>query len=201
MDQDQVENLGAGRRREISLTSEQQAVLLPGLTQLASNQLRVPEHEVGNLVIETLSKLTPNSAMSEVVVLNAFQEELTAFQADALAYDHRSRATHYTVHNLDTAANSSPNPISSDLINAQTPGGHPPKDVMLVDDWFNYAHGIDGYHLAQLIGMELADHAQATDDVYNETGRWRGSLLDLRLVLYYKARAFRHWGTDIEKVG
>lgn len=152
-------------------------------------------------MIETLSRLTSDTAASEFAVLKVFQEELSSYQADAEAYNRRSDATRFVVRNIGPNADTPAGQSRSEVEVALEAGGPVPADALAVDDWFQYAHTIDGYNLARLIGLDLGELVNVMDARFQQTGQWRGSLLDLRLALFFKARAFRHWGVTIEEAG
>ena len=72
--------------------------------------------------------------------------------------------------------------------NAQT------LDVPEYEGWFVFAHLLNGYDLADALGFELGAFSNGKSEHYAETGVWEGTLLELRLVLFFEARALRMAG-------
>lgn len=186
------------RQRGIVLAAHQQAVLLPNLMHLVTLYLGRPNDEVGNVVIGTMCRLTPDTAMSEIVVFITLQEELTAFQTNPDEYNRLSWSTHYTVANLGPDADDATGQISSEIASALNQANGAPTITQDGEAWWAYATAIDGYHLAKLIGINLSELAELMEHRYRNTGQWRGSLLDLRLALYYKAQVVKDTGASIE---
>ncbi len=62
------------------------------------------------------------------------------------------------------------------------------------EGWFRFAHTLDGYTLFHSLGRAdgIGDLRNEHLRAYRETGTWRGSLLELRVVLFFEARAQRH---------
>ncbi|HEX7005405.1 MAG TPA: hypothetical protein VF168_14570 [Trueperaceae bacterium] len=59
------------------------------------------------------------------------------------------------------------------------------------DRWFEFAHELDGYAIAEELGVDLSRTCSRLMDEHGATGRWARSLLELRLVLFFLARASR----------
>lgn len=58
-------------------------------------------------------------------------------------------------------------------------------------EWFEFAHLLDGYAVAEQLGTDLADLANTQEATHRATSAWPGSLLELRLALFFQARALR----------
>ncbi len=72
--------------------------------------------------------------------------------------------------------------------NAQT------LDVPEYDGWFAFAHLLNGYDVADELGLELGTFSNEKSKLYGRTGMWEGTLLELRMVLFFEARALRMAG-------
>ena len=64
------------------------------------------------------------------------------------------------------------------------------------EDWFMFAHTLDGYGIAEELGHQdvlgyLAKLRAHHTAIYEAIGAWQGSRLELRLVLFFEARARR----------
>jgi len=64
----------------------------------------------------------------------------------------------------------------------------------MVERWFDFAHTLNGYALAEELGVDLGAMSERLWSGYRETGRWAGTLLELRMVLFHAARAIRFVG-------
>jgi hypothetical protein len=66
--------------------------------------------------------------------------------------------------------------------------------IPIFEGWFRFAHTLSGYNIfARLRRADsIGDLRHKHTRTYYETGRWEGSLLELRLVLFMEARAQRH---------
>ena len=60
--------------------------------------------------------------------------------------------------------------------------------------WFGFTHILSGYNLAEELGLELHELRQERAAQYDQIGRWEGTLLELRLILFFEARAMRFAG-------
>ena len=62
------------------------------------------------------------------------------------------------------------------------------------DGWFDFAHSLSSYNIAEEMGFDFPRLARLYAEkyaLYRAHGRWEGSRLELRLVLFFEARALR----------
>ncbi len=72
--------------------------------------------------------------------------------------------------------------------NAQT------LDVPEYEGWFAFAHLLNGYDVADELGLELSELSREKAATYDRTRVWEGTLLELRMTLFFEARALRMAG-------
>lgn len=188
------------RQTRIILSARQQGALIAQLTPVVSAELGIGESRARRVVTEVLARLTPDMTLSEMTILKTLDEELGSYGADPAAYEARCEATEYAVPALEPGAPPDLGSVSADLLALHAPAPAPTRAVP-VEEWWEYAHQVDGYDVAERLGWELGDLANLMLDHYGRSGEWRGSYLDLRLALFFRARAFRHWGVSIEEAG
>lgn len=193
-----VDVMAMRRTVTVSLSSEQQQQILPILTAVSRKELGVSEHQAGAVVVETLGRLTADSALSLLAINKVLTEELRAYAAAPEAYERRTQETIYKVSSLDDPS-LVPHP-SPDLISYASPNYVPTK-ALPQSEWWDFSHELDGYEVAERIGWDLTEFAPVIIERHQRTGVWSGSMLDLRLVLFYKASALRFQGIDLEDVG
>lgn len=180
----------------VALSVQQQAALMPQFVQLACQQLGISEAQAGGIVVEALARLTPDMTMSELTLLKVLDEEIEAYRADPRAYEARGAYTSYDVLALKTDAPEDLGALSPDVLALHQPA-HVPRNATPQSEWWEFSQ-IDGYNLATRLGWDLGELAWGVLEHHRQTGQWRGSLMDLRLTLFWKARALRHGGVAIE---
>ena len=67
-------------------------------------------------------------------------------------------------------------------------------EVPEYEGWYRFAHLLNGYDVANELSLELAKLSHEKMGHYFQTEVWKGTLLELRLVLFFKARAYRFTG-------
>jgi len=182
----------------ITLSEAAQKRLMPLLASGAQRALGLAPDQVGGIVVEALGRLTAVSALSYLTVNKVLLEEIRAYAADPAAYEGRVRATDYAVLAF-TAPPGSLDPSADVLAYVaprQVPTGAAPRG-----EWWRFADELDGYELAQSIGWDAGELADEVFAGYRRTGSWRGSMLDLRIALFVRARALRRMGPGLEGAG
>lgn len=191
---------GGARRLEIQLSARQQSRLMAPLSQIATQRLGIGEAQAGSIIVETLARLTPDMTTSEFTLLRVLEGEIGAYSSDPRAYEARAAATEYHVRALEPDAPVGLGALSQDILELHAPTVVP-LNATPQEEWWDFSHEVDGYRVAERLGWDLGDLALTVLDYYRATGRWRGSLLDLRLTLFWKARALRHSGEALEDTG
>lgn len=197
-----MRNNDYSQRRELQvvLSGPQQATLMPQLTNLACHQLGISPSQAGGIVVETLARLTPDMTTSEFTIFKVLGEETAAYRADPEAYDWRGSYTTYRVLALLPDAPADLGAYSPDILQLHEPT-LVPRNAVPQSEWWDFAQQVDGYGIAGRLGWNLNELAQTVLDYHRRTGRWRGGLTDLRLTLFWIARALRHTGEALEDRG
>lgn len=185
----------ARRTVTINLSEQQQKHLMPLLGKAAMATLGLTEAQVGGIVVETMGRLTADSALSGWTVGKFLQEEIREYAADPRRYEQRTQDTSYSVLAM-TAPPGSLDP-SADIVAYTQPQTVPTKAVPQ-SEWWDFAHELSGYEIARRIGWDAGDLANEMYQEYWRTQQWRGTVLDLRITLFHEARALRHWGFGLE---
>lgn len=66
--------------------------------------------------------------------------------------------------------------------------------IPTLERWVELAHTLNGYALAEELGVDLGELSHRLRSGYWATGEWVGTLLELRMVLFHEARAIRFVG-------
>lgn len=66
-------------------------------------------------------------------------------------------------------------------------------EVPALDRWFEFAHTLDGYRIAEELGIDIAELARQMRSEYADSGRWLGTRLELRVMLFSRARDPVRW--------
>lgn len=185
------------RRLVVALSAPQQGALMPQFTQVACQQLGISEAAASGIVLEALARLTPDMTMSELTLLKVLDEEIEAYRASPRAYEARGAYTTYEVLALAPDAPPDLGALSPDTLALHQPA-QVPRNATPQSEWWEFSHEVDGYDIAERLGWDLGDLALNALMHHRQTGQWRGSLMDLRLTLFWKARALRHSGVATE---
>ncbi len=59
----------------------------------------------------------------------------------------------------------------------------------LLEEWFDFAQSLNGYAVAEELGVDLGALSERLWSDYRITGRWSGTWLELRMVLFHEARS------------
>lgn len=124
-------------------------------------------------------------------------EEIEAYRASPRAYEARGACSTYEVLALVPDAPPDLGALSPDIRALHQPA-QVPRIATPESEWLEFAHEFDGYDIAERLGWDLGNLAPNALMHHRHTGQWRGSLMDLRLTLFWKARALRHSGAAIE---
>ena len=60
--------------------------------------------------------------------------------------------------------------------------------------WQSFAQQINGYAIAEELGLDFHEWGEGCLKQYNETGQWDLNILELRLMLFYLQRSLYHTG-------
>jgi len=173
---------------------------MPQLTNLACHQLGISPSQAGGIVVETLARLTPDMTTSEFTIFRVLGEETAAYRADPHAYEGRGAYTTYKVLALLPDVPADLGAYGPDILQLHEPTVVP-RNAVPQSEWWDFAHEVEGYNIAGRLGWDLGELAQTVLDYHRRTGRWRGGLTDLRLTLFWIARALRHTGEALENRG
>lgn len=58
-----------------------------------------------------------------------------------------------------------------------------------LDNWRKFAGMIDGYEIAQELGLNFGEWGAECERQYADSGKWNLDVLELRLMLFYQFRA------------
>lgn len=188
----------ASRTVIVSLSEPQQMHLMPLLGQVAMAELGITKAQAGGIVVETMGRLTSDSALSGWTVTKFLQEEIREYAADPVRYEQRTQDTSYGVLAM-TAPPGSLDP-SPDIVAYTQPQTVPTKAVPQ-SEWWDFSHELSGYEIAERIGWDAGVLANELYREYWRTQQWRGTVLDLRITLFHEARSLRHWGFGLEDAG
>lgn len=193
-----MKSMNTARTVMISLSEEQQKHLMPLLGKAATGILNLPEDRVGSIVVETMGRLTADSALSGWTVNKFLLEEIREFAADPDRYERRTQDTNYGVLAM-TAPPGSLDP-SPDILAYTRPQNVPTK-ALPQDEWWHFAQELNGYDVAERIGWDAGVLANELQAEYWRQGRWSGTVLDLRITLFHVARSLYHQGIGLEDAG
>lgn len=168
----------------ITLSAEQQIGIMRFLTQTDALQrgYGIEGRHADAVVLETMARITPAMSYTKIAVMERLREEAERYLADRQVYVQRHFASRVEV-NVDAV----PPPGIGEVPAILTPEGLSPWTVPNGEAWRDFARRIDGPAIATLLGLELTVHYDAMRRLLATRGRWIGSYLDLRLVLYCEA--------------
>lgn len=184
------------RKRVVTLSAQQQLALEPFVLGTLRG-FGIDEYARGAIFVEGMSKMSPAMSLSEMATLNVLSKEVERYEEDPLLYNLTVEATLYEILSLAQ-------PPLEGLGRAPSfvEGAFLPSRVPSVDqDWLGFAERIEGHRIAHVLDLELADLGKVMRGSFKETDRWSGTLLDLRLMLFFEAAEFRRIYHSVEVPG